>query len=130
MDRPSGYECVDLVGALARLAESKDVQRRVRKHFGDENSEAALSAARNGKWTEGLGADVQAFFLYEILDESVTHWSGSVQWGDGECYGTHVRGLGGIYFVSSVDWEDTGYFLSVEDAVSWIHDNWDTVYTE
>jgi hypothetical protein len=130
MDRPSGYECVDMEGALARLAESTDAQRRVRGHFGDQDFEAALRAMRNGQLSERLGAEAHDFFADEIPNEGATHWSGSVQWGDGECFGTQVRGLGGVYFVSSVDWENTGYFLSVEDAVSWIHDIWDRVYPE
>jgi hypothetical protein len=125
MDEPFGFDSIDHVGALATLAGSAEAQRRVRRRFGDR-APGALKAMREGD-LEGIGAEAHDFFLDEMLNEAATYWEASVVGGDGDDYPVCVRGLGGVFFVQSVDYEDVGYFRSAEDAVAWVNSNWDNV---
>jgi len=73
---------------------------------------------KDGEWT--LLADT----LHNDSRRYVRHW-GVGSFGK---YPIEIRGLGGGYYVSAPEFDDVGYFDSVDDAESHIHSNWIDVF--
>jgi hypothetical protein len=128
MEKPSfgGSDAVDLAGAGVVLAANRAVRRLLKATFGQPQLRRALQLLRAGRFEEGLGADIHGLLSDAIVNESVPVWTGSL--GDGpEAFPVEVAGWGGVFFVTSPEYDKFGYFLSVDDAVSFIHLNWDDV---
>jgi hypothetical protein len=87
---------------------------------------------RRGELTGNVGDNVNDFFLDEIANEAEVVWSGTIYDPEDEDnpdtnYPVGIRGYCGVFFVWALDYDDSGYFLSREDALQYVTGNWDNV---
>lgn len=119
-----GFESV-----LPTLAKSAYAREAVTKFLGQKNSHSALGMVISGKLSGALGDQVHDFFADEIENEAVNVWRGIRRVEDEE-YGFGVQEYGGVFFVTAIEYDSVGYFVSLADALSYIHSNWDDVEEE
>lgn len=117
---------VDLAGAGTKLASNRRARALLRTRLAETEFERAIALLRAGDFDGELGARVHDILHQEIHDNATDYWEGTI--GEG-LYGHPVRvgGYGGVYLVWAMDWGVFGYFLSHEDAVSFVRSNWDDV---
>jgi hypothetical protein len=127
LDKP-GYThfAVDLVEALPTLAESDLVRQALHKKFGESKLVLLLSMMSNRVLEGNLGDELHDYLADEIANEAEIVWE-SILPGYEDCFPVQVKGYGGVYFVWALEYDNTGYFLSTQDAIDYIEGNWDSV---
>ena len=114
MENASGT--IDIEQALKILIKSDRACHDLRASEGALAVEMFLSGEIEGD----LGGEISNFFIDQITNESDTVSEGVLPNG----YPVYVKNYEGIYYVCSVDYWDTGYFLSEECADKFIAMNW------
>ena len=112
----STEESVTLQETIPILAESERARNDLRTSLGTEAVEMLLS----GKIEGSLGDAIYDFFTDIIQNDSETVSEFELPNG----YPVGVNKYEGVYYVWSVDYWDTGYFLSEESANKFIAMNW------
>jgi hypothetical protein len=128
MEQPmfEGSNARDLAGAGATLAENEAVRKLLEQRFGKDRLGMTMELLRTGQLEEGLGAEIHDLLSDEIVNEAETVWEGMLG-DDPEGFSVRVMSWGGVFFVSTPEYDDVGYFFNVEDAVEYIEANWDDV---
>ncbi len=123
---PSGSRSVDLAGAGTKLASNRRARALLRTRLAESEFEGAIASLRAGDFNGELGARVHDILHDEIHDNATEYWIGTI---GGKLSGHPVRvcGYGGVYLIWAMDWGVFGYFLSREDAVSFVRFHWDDV---
>jgi hypothetical protein len=111
-----GIGSVTIEEALPKLAKSKTAQEALRSSLGEEAVKMLLSGTLEGD----LGDSICDFFDDEILNSSETAWTGKLA----GSYPIGINKYEGVYYVWSVDYWNTGYFLSKKAAKDFISMNW------
>jgi hypothetical protein len=125
MELPSGgsskhtFDAVSISGTLPTLARSRKVQALVKKLTG-ARAKTALEMMKAGKLEGELGNELHDFLADEIHNEAETVWTGQLATG----FAVFIQKYEGVYFVSSPDYDDVGYFLKKERARDYIYFNW------
>lgn len=78
-----------------------------------------------GRFSGDSGDDLHDFLLDAIVNDSTTAWSGLINSGD-EDWPINVQEYFGVFYVWSMEYDNVGYFLSKEDALSYVFsEGWD-----
>jgi hypothetical protein len=117
LDRPKGT--VDILGACPTLARSRKVRELLAARFGVAQAKAAIKMMRTGALPGAFGDILHDFLLDAISNESKGVWYGLMPGSDDE-YPITVYALGSIFFVSTTEWDEVGYFTSLRDAVDYV----------
>ena len=126
------YGAVELEGILSTIRQSKHACDRLMKVIGIDRGQFAVNKLRNGILTGDLGAEIHDFFLDEIENEAKTVWKGIIYNPDDEdnpdtWFSVGINEYYGVFYVWAIDYDNFGYFLSLEDAKSFAFGNWDNV---
>ena len=70
-----------------------------------------------------VGADLLNYLGDNVTSDSKTVWSGLIKGGDG-FYGVYIECYHGIYYIFAADYGHVGYFLTCDDAESYVYSNW------
>ncbi len=70
MDKQLCKTCVDLEGALTKLAESEALEYILAKEFGRPVAQAMRTMMRTGKLSGEVGDDLHDFFIDAIVNDS------------------------------------------------------------
>jgi hypothetical protein len=119
MDKQLCKTCVDLEGALTKLAESEALEYILAKEFGRPVAQAMRTMMRTGKLSGEVGDDLHDFFIDAIVNDSSTAWSGLIN-SSGEDWLIKVQEYFGVFYVWAMEYDNVGYFLSREDALSYV----------
>ena len=129
------FGAVELIGTFPVLARSKHARARLLRAVGKTRHNAAVEMLRTGCLEGRLGAELHDFFSDEIQNEARVVWSGLIfdpedkDNVDGQ-FPVCIREYEGIYFVWALEYDPQGYFLSRDEAHSFVHLNWDNVREE
>lgn len=104
------------------LADDPFVKRAILKTFGARSVDA-LKAISGGHSPEVSGIHVEDF-LFDLLHNEARLYKRFTARGDEWNFHIDIRGFGGVYFYGAPEYDDVGYFLSIEDAESSIIMNW------
>lgn len=118
-----GYKAVDLLSAGATLAESPAVRELLEKSLGEDTAAAAISMLQSAKLDGDLGATVHDLLVDAIENESDVVWDGLIP-GNEFDFPVQVSAYGGVYYVWALESDNMGYFLTLEDAVDYVHSSW------
>ena len=116
----------DLAGVGPILAEHRDVQKLLEKTFGKDKLQSALELLKTGQLDEGLGAETFNLLTDAIENNAKRKWKGMLG-DDPEGVPIAVMSWGGVFFVTTPEFDNIGYFRTLDDAVSYIEWNWDDV---
>jgi hypothetical protein len=117
--------CVDLEGTLLKLAKSDLFQATLSKEFGSPMAQTMRAMMLEGRFSGDSGDDLHDFLLDAIVNDSTTAWSGLINSGD-EDWPINVQEYFGVFYVWSMEYDNVGYFLSKEDALSYVFsEGWD-----
>lgn len=120
-------DCVELGAACRVLVKSTAVHTLVKKRVGAKHLAAALALLQSGKLEGPLGDKLHEFLSDTIENKSQAVWSGLIPQEYDE-YPVNVMEFNGIFWVNATNYDPIGYFLSVDEAVSFTRSNWDDVY--
>ncbi len=120
------YKAVDLVSAGPTLAESPVVLDLLTTSLGENSAAAAISMLKSARLDGELGATVHDLLLDAIDNESNDVWDGLIPGSEFD-FPVQVKTYGGVYYVWALEYDDVGYFLTLEDAIDYIHSSWDGV---
>ena len=81
---------------------------------------------RKGKLTGALGIDVHDYLVDEIGNESRTVWNGLIP-ATHDTYPVDVNEYAGVFYVWAMEYDDVGYFLSLDAAKGYVYGNWEGV---
>lgn len=115
-----------LESVLPILGKSSRAREALAKFIGEKNAQSALEMVVSGKLSGTQGDQIHDFFSDEIGNEATSVWDGIRRVQDEE-YGFGVHEYVGIYFVTAIEYDPVGYFISLADALSYIDSNWDDV---
>jgi hypothetical protein len=123
MEQPdSKYSsAIALEGTLPTLARSRNAQMHLKENWGAKKLKPILAMMRAGKLEGALGDEIHDFLDDLIRNEARTAWTGYLS--GSEEYPIEIREFGRVYFVSA-EGDDSGYFLDIEAARSFISFNW------
>jgi hypothetical protein len=96
------------------------------KTFGKDKLQSALELLKAGQLDEGLGAEVFNLLTDAIENNAKRRWKGMLG-DDPEGFPISVMSWGGVFFVTTPEFDNFGYFRTLDDAVSYIEWNWDDV---
>jgi hypothetical protein len=116
----------DLAGVGAILAEHRDVQKLLEKTFGKDKLQTALELLKTGQLDEGLGAETFNLLTDAIENNAKRKWKGMLG-DDPEGFPIAVMSWGGVFFVTTPEFDNIGYFRTLGDAIGYIEWNWDDV---
>jgi hypothetical protein len=91
------------------------------KGFGKNRVRDILAMMKRGKLEGELGDEIRDFFDDLISNEARVRWTGYLR-GD-ENYPVDIMEFETVYFVSA-EGEETGYFIDIKQAKSFISLNW------
>ena len=128
MEQPTGggSKAVDLAGVGPILAEHRDVQKLLEKTFGKDKLQSALELLKTGQLDEGLGAETFNLLTDAIENNAKRKWKGMLG-DDPEGFPIAVMSWGGVFFVTTPEFDNIGYFRTLDDAVSYIEWSWGDV---
>jgi hypothetical protein len=117
-----------LEAALPRFAEHPEIRERLSKAFGHERTARMLAMMQVGRFSGEDGDALQDLITNAIANDSVTVWTtehGSLGV-DGEevLWPIQVQEFCGVFQVWSPEHDETGPFLSLDEAVSFVLTNW------
>ena len=116
----------DLAAVGPILAEHKAVRALLKKTIGKDQLETALELLKTGKLDDGLGAAVFNLLTDQIENDAKTVWKGRLG-DDPEGFPVSVMSWGGVFLVTTPEFENIGYFRTEGDACLYIDMNWDDV---
>ncbi|RLK51353.1 hypothetical protein DFR31_1289 [Alkalispirillum mobile] len=121
----------ELTGVLERLSTSSHACERLLSALGPANGPLAVNMIRCGELVGEVGDGVHDFFVDEIENEAEDVWAGMILAGEEDNpetnYPVLIKEYCGVFFVSALEHESAGYFLSLEDALGYVECNWDRV---
>lgn len=131
-DSADYYGAVELTGVLDKLAKSEFARKRVLEEFGATDGAVANDMIHRGDLTGVLGDRVHDFFADEIENEATAIWSGVIFDPDDEGnvdseFPVGISEYCGVFFAWSLESDNAGYFLTLEDARGYVFSNWDNV---
>jgi hypothetical protein len=125
MDRQFCKSCVDLEGTLRKLAKSDLFQATLIKEFGSSMAQTMRSMMLDGKFSGDSGDELHDFLLDAIVNDSKTSWSGLINSSD-EDWPINVQEYFGVFYIWAMEYDNVGYFLNKEDALSFVFsEGWD-----
>ncbi len=135
MGTPTNDEtCYELssIQVLTTLGQSRNACDALSRAIGADQSESAIQMLQSGALTGELGLDIHIFFEDEIVEASKTVWEGVTFDPDDEDnpdtnYPVRIQEYEGVFYVWALEFDDVGYFLSLEDAKSEVFGNWEFV---
>lgn len=101
------------------MAESEALESILAKEFGRPVAQAMRTMMRTGKLSGEVGDDLHDFFIDAIVNDSSTAWSGLIN-SSGEDWPIKVQEYFGVFYVWAMEYDNVGYFLSREDALSYV----------
>jgi hypothetical protein len=119
-------DCVDFNLACKALAKNQLVQSLVEQAVGAKDFHAALALMEAGMLDGDIGDTVRDLLSDAITNEWTNVWYGFIHH-DHDDYPVSVNEYHGVYWVSCMDYDDVGYFLDKEKAVSFVRLNWENV---
>ena len=96
------------------------------KTFGKDKLQSALESLKAGQLDEGLGAETFNLLTDAIENNAKRKWKGMLG-DDPEGFPIAVMSWGGVFFVTTPEFENIGYFRTEKDACLYIDLNWDDV---
>jgi hypothetical protein len=96
------------------------------KTFGKDKLQSALELLKAGQLDEGLGAEVFNLLTDAIENNAKRKWKGMLG-DDPEGFPVSVMSWGGVFLVTTPEFENIGYFRTEGDACLYIDMNWDDV---
>lgn len=103
------------------LVDDDLVIKEIKKEF-KNNIADVLNSIKNTDYLEIDG--VYCDFLMDVMNNSARIYTKFTAKGDNGNYPIYVRGLGGIYFVDALEFDNVGYFTSLSDAEDYATSNW------
>ena len=129
---PSYYSFLDygvgLLDVVATLASSEYACNQLEEYIGGERGKSAVAMMHHGLLSGGLGGEIYDFFMDEIKNEAKYVWEGVLYNPNDEDnpdsnYPVMIRDYEGVFFVSALEFDDAGYFLSFEEAEDYVFTN-------
>jgi hypothetical protein len=102
------------------------VRKLLEKTFSKDQLQTALESLKTGQLDEGLGAETFNLLTDAIENNAKRRWKGMLG-DDPEGFPISVMSWGGVFFVTTPEFDNFGYFRTLDDAVSYIEWNWDDV---
>lgn len=125
MDNQFCKTCVDLEGALTRLAENESFESVLVKEFGRPVAKAMHAIMKAGKFTGEAADSLHDFLIDAIVNDSTTAWSGLINSCDDD-WPIRVQEYFGIFYVWAMEYDNVGYFLNKDDALFYVFsEGWD-----
>jgi len=113
--------CLDFDEIYKYLVDDDLVIKEIRKQF-KNNTVNIVNSIKNTNYSEI--DNVYYDFLMDIMDNSARIYTKFTAKGDNGNYPIYVKGLGGIYFVDASEFDNVGYFTSLNDAEDYATSNW------
>ncbi|NCC04607.1 MAG: hypothetical protein EOM37_11340 [Proteobacteria bacterium] len=110
-------EYLDFDDIYPYLVDDDLVIKEIRKQF-KNNIVDVVYSIKNTNYLEIDNAYYD--FLMDIMDNSARIYTEFTANGDDGNYPIYVRGLGGIYFVDATEFDNVGYFISLNDAEDYV----------
>jgi len=126
------FGATELNGVLKILGSNSHACQKLLESFGPLDGASAIEMIRRGELIGGIGDSVFDFFSDEIENEAEEVWSATLYDPKDEDnpdtnFPVVIREYCGVFFVWALEYDNTGYFLSSEDALEYVMSNWDNV---
>jgi len=125
------FGAVKLEKALIQLASSKLAYESLEKSINGDAGHALAEKFRKINSTSTIEDQIYNFFVGEIEYASKLVWEGDIFEPEAVEEYQHwpiaVHEYEGIFYVAVPDYENSGYFLSLDDAKNYAFSNWDGV---
>ena len=102
------------------------MRKLLEKTFSKDQLQTALESLKTGQLDDGLGAEVFNLLTDAIENNAKRKWKGMLG-DDPEGFPVSVMSWGGVFLVTTPEFENIGYFRTEGDACLSIDMNWDDV---
>jgi hypothetical protein len=123
MEIPQVGEAVNLEKVLPTLLKSGSFHSVLRKQFDISAADQMVLMMQDGAFSGSAGDDLENFLVDAVVNDSEIAWSGLIK-GSEDNYPVGIRSYHGVYYVSSLEEDDVGYFLDFESAKCYVEWNW------
>ena len=126
------FGAANLERALKVLRHSHVVRSKLVSFFGQQRGEEAIRQLDCGTLSGDLGDHLRDFLEDEITNESISVWCGTIFDPDDEedvdrHYPVTVNEYEGLFWVSALESDPIGYFLTKDEAVNCAFMNWENI---
>lgn len=126
METPLDERAISLEKTLPALVGGKTIQASLLDKFGKKKADLMLSMMSIGKFTGDAGNELHDYISDAVVNDSIVVWSGLIQCEEHH-FPVQIKRYSDIYYVWAIEYDDVGYFLSLDTAKSYVLDNWDEV---
>jgi hypothetical protein len=120
------YNGIELSKTLPTLAANESLRAALVKEFGAAIAAEMAAMLDAGKFDGESGITLHDYLLDALINDYDIVWSGTTKGCDGD-YPVYVSCRFGIYCVWALEYDTVGYFLTLDDAKSYIYGTWDDV---
>jgi len=120
------YYGLPLEAVLPLLVENYEVYEIFCQEFGTDRMEELYSVMEAWDVTSELGEAVRSILVQEIVEESEVHWCGRMTV-NRKRISFRVQCYAGLYVICTEEPRELGYFLSLEDARTFLKFHWSPV---
>ena len=123
MEIPQVGDAVNLEKVLPTLLKSGSFHSVICKQFDISAADQMVLMMREGAFSGSAGDDLENFLVDAVVNDSEIAWTGLIK-GSEDNYPVSIRNYHGVYYVSSLEVDDVGYFLDFESAKWYLEWNW------
>ena len=123
MEIPQVGDAVNLEKVLPTLLKSGSFHSVLCKQFDISAADQMVLMMRDGVFSGSAGDDLENFLVDAVVNDSEIAWTGLIK-GNEDNYPVSIRNYHGVYYVSSLEEDDVGYFLDFESAKWYLEWNW------
>ena len=120
------YYGLPLEAVLPLLVENYEVYEIFSQEFGTDRMEELYGVMEAWDLTSELGEAVRSILVQEIVEQSEVHWCGKMTV-NRKRVSFRVQCYAGIYVICTEEPLEFGYFLSLEDARTFLKFHWSPV---